>query len=271
MKNRISLLITLIFIVTSFSSYGQLSEKAKPIYDGALEVLQSDYVKQQFPAKTVKLTAEDNLPDTITVEDNRLFNFGKSMRSKKGKVEARYIPIILKIINSDSEISTSEKSLLDAVKDNKQIIIYSTQASNKGYAINLIFDTEPEAKGLLENFYEKGVVINSLQHMHLTFVDARSIDHWLKYYYGNVQEKELAVAFMQFKILSLSMEAYSDYKEYRDRFENFIRGIQLGFSRRDMSTYPDASRNIVLNMIKEFDKSSYISIPDFLYNNAMEK
>lgn len=271
MKTKISFLLTLTFFCCVPRLHAQLYEEAKPVYEAALNILQSDYAKQQFSAKTVRLTAEDNLPDTITVEDNRLFNFGKSMRSKKGKVEARFIPTILKIINSDSEISTAEKALLDAVKDNKQITIYSTQASNKGYAVNLTFDAEPDAKLLLEKFYAGGVTINSLQHMHLTFIDAKSIDHWLSYFYGNAQEKELAVSFMQFKILSLSMEAYSDYKEYSDRFKSFIGGIQTKFSRRDESVYPKASRNIVLNMIKEFDESSYISIPDFLYTNAMEK
>lgn len=271
MKNRISLLITLIFIVTSFSSYGQLSEKAKPIYQAALEVLQSDYAKQRFPPKTVNLNVEDNLPDTITVEDNRLFNFGKSMRSRQGKVEAKHIPVILKIINSDSEVSTAEKALLDAVKENKEITIYSTQASNKGYAVNLTFDTEPEAKRQLENFYEKGVTINSLQHMHLTFIDSKTIDNWLNYYYGNEQENELAIAFMQFKILSLSMQAYRDYKEISGRFESFIGSIQHKFYQRDENVHQEASRNLVLNMIKEFDEASYISISDFLYNNAMEK
>ena len=79
MKHRILLLVGLSFFTTNFWSYAQLSEKAKPIYTATLEVLQSDYAKEQFPAKRIKLTVEDNLPDTITVEDNRLFNFGKSM------------------------------------------------------------------------------------------------------------------------------------------------------------------------------------------------
>lgn len=266
-----TILFSLILFCSALRLNAQLYKEAKPVYEAALSVLQSDFAKQQFPAKTVKLVMEDNLPDTITVDDNRLYNFGTFMRGKKGKVEAQHIPTVLKIINSDSNISREEKALLDAVKNSHQITIYSTQASNKGFAVNLVFDAEPEAKQLLENFYDKGVAINSLQNMHSAFVDAQSIDIWLEYYYGNTEQKELALAFMHYKILELSAEKYSDYDEYTKRYKSFIRTVQLQFSRRDESVYPEASRNLVLSIIKEFDESGYISLPDFLYTDAMKK
>ena len=266
-----TILLSLILFCSAVRLNAQLLEKAKPVYEATLDVLRSDFAKQQFPAKTVRLVTENNLPDTITVEDNRLYNFGKFMRGKKGKVEAQHIPTVLKIINSDSDISREEKALLDAVKNSKQITIYSTQASNKGFTVNLVFDAEPEAKQLLENFYEKGMTINSLQNMHSAFVDAKSIDSWLNYYYGDLRQKELAVAFMHYKILELSAEKYSDYDEYTKRYKSFVLNVQLQFSRRDESVYPEASRNLVLNMIKEFDEAGYIALPDFVYMNALEK
>ena len=265
------ILVIVMSALITVNTHAQLNSKAEPIYAAAKTILSSDYAKKQFPPKVAALETEVNLPDTITVDDNRLFNFGKSMRSKQGKVEAKHIPVILKIINSDSEISTAEKALLGAVKENKEITIYSTQASNKGYAVNLIFDTEPEAKQLLEDFYLNGVSINTLQHMHSHFIDSNNINNWLEYFYGNTQQKELAIAFMHLKFLDIILEANGDYKRYNRLFKNFIDGIKLNFGRRDESRYPEATRNIVLNMIKEFDEADYISLPDFVYMDAMKK
>lgn len=268
---KIILLLSLVLICSTSKLHAQLYEKAKPVYEAALGILQSDYAKGQFTPKITKLETEDDLPDTITVEDNRLFNFGKFMRSKKGKVEAKHIPIILKIINSDSDISTEEKALLDAVKNSKQITIYSTQASNKGDAVNLAFDAEAEAKQLLGDFYAKGVAINSLQHMHLTFIDSKSINNWLNYYYGSEQQKELAIAFMRFKVFTIDLRGGSDFKGKMRLFKNFVESIQVKFSQRNESLHPEASRNLILNIIKEFDEAGYISLPDFVYMEKMKK
>ncbi len=271
MKKSTLLLMSIGIFVCFKVSQAQFYGETLKVYQEAKRVLESDFAKQKFPPKIAKLTAEDDLPDTITVDDVRLFNFGKVIRSKEGKVEKKYVPIILKVINADSDISTEEKALLDAIKNSKPLTIYSSKAGNEGYPVNVTFRPEAQTKELLESFYQNGVSINSYQHMHLHFVDARKINNWLEYYHGSEQQKELAIAFMHIKFLEIKVSGGTDYKRFTRLFKNFIHGIESSFSRRDRHIYPESNRNIVLNMIKEFDESGHIALPDFMYMERMKK
>lgn len=246
----------------------QLYKETVPIYNAALKVLASEYAVKQFPSKVVQIASENNLPDTITVSDNRLFNFGKFVRSTEGKAQVKQVSVILTIINADSDVSIEERALLDAIKNSKKLTIYSTRASDAGYAVSLTFDPAPEAKQLLESFYQKGISINTLQHMHMRFIDSDNINNWLEYYYGDSQQKELAVAFMQYKLLSMAVNP--EYKRMLKLFEDFINGIQSDFANRDQNLYPNATSNILLNMIKEFDEAAHISLPDYVYLERMK-
>ena len=149
--------------------------------------------------------------------------------------------------------------------------IYSSMESNKGYAVNLTFKPENDTKKMLEDFYQNGVAINSLQHMHMQFIDAGKINNWLEFYHGTTQQNELAVAFMHAKFLDLEIEGGSDYKRFTRLYKNFINRIHIAFSRRDESLYPESNRNIVLNMIKEFDEAGHIGLPDYIYLEKMKK
>lgn len=271
MKSYKALLIMSFILLVPLSLAAQFHGETQKVYEAALAVLQSDYAQQEFPPKTAKIVIEANLPDTITVDDNRLFNFSKSMRSKQGEVPAKLIPVVIKIINADSEITTEEKALLDAVKNNKELTVYYSKNSDPDYAVNLTFDTTPEAKTLLDVFYEKGIALNSFQHMHQRFIDTAEINNWLEYYYGSKQQKELATAFMHFKFLQLKAQGGNDYKRFTRLFKSFIYSTYLNFTRRDQSVYPEANQNVVLGMIKEFDEAGHIALPDFLYTDYMEK
>ncbi len=261
----------LFILLTPQQMTAQFNGETQKVYEAAVAVLQSDYAQQEFPPKTAKIVIEKNLPDTITVDDIRLFNFSKSMRSKKGKVPAKVIPVVIKIINADSEITTEEKALLDAVRNNKKLTVYYSKNSDPDYAVNLTFDTEPEAKTMLDAFIEKGIELDSFQHMHQRFIDTAEINNWLGYYYGGEQQKELAIAFMHLKFLQLKLRGGNDYKRFTRLFKSFIYSTYLNFTSRDRSVYPQASRNLVLGMIKDFDEAGHIALPDFLYTDYMKK
>ena len=271
MKTRIIFLLGLAFFCCSSGLHAQLFKEAVPIYEAAKSVLESEYATRQFPPKIARLMITDNLPDTITFVDVRLYNFSTVMRSRKGKVDAKTVPIILKIINSDADISIEEKALLDAIKNNKNITVYSTEKSKADRPVNLTFNTGADAKKMITDFYEKGASISSLGHMHLTFLDSNNMNNWLDYYYGNAQQKELALDFMQFKILELFIQGEGVFEKYNKLFENFVESIQVKFSLRDKNIHPAASRNLILNIMKEFDEAGYISLPDYVYMNAMKK
>lgn len=271
MKTKIIFLTGLTLFGCTSGLHAQLYDEAKPIYEAAKSVLESEYAKRKFPLKTIKFTETENLPDTITVNDVRYYNFGKAMRSRQGKVSKKNASTIINIIISDSKISIEEEALFNAVINDRTITVYSTYKYNLDKPVTVTMNADTEVKEYVKYFWENGFKINSFKHMHLTFIDSNNMNNWLDYYYGSKEQKELALAFMQFKILELVIKGEGDFKKRNQLFENFVERIQVKFTLRDRSVYPAASSNLILNIIKEFDEAGYISLPDFVYTDAMEK
>ncbi|WP_323756776.1 hypothetical protein [Roseivirga sp.] len=271
MKSITLALLSLSLLCLSIRSQAQFSGKTQEVYEQVKQMLESDYAKQQFPSKVIKLALEGNLPDTITVDEVRYYNFCKSMRSKDGRVVANTALFILNIINADGEISLEEKALLDAINNDKTLTVYSTQIGSKDYPVTVTFNAEEDAKHAISDFSDNGVSITSLQHMHLSFIDSNNINNWLVYYYGSVQQNELAIAFMQYTLLEIKRAGTEEYEENLKRFKMFLDKIQITFYNRDTALFPKANRNIVFNIVKEFDEAGHIILPDFFYMDRMRK